>query len=89
MLKEKKMQKVKQFSNRHFILRDEQNKTTYFQSYDSLIVKIDETGKITLGKHWNQSVTTSKNRIRFLNESTKETQKKLDSGEYLYDENLV
>lgn len=57
-----------------------------FQSYDSVIctrtvwpditcIDIDET-------YWNYSRTTSKYRSMFLGESTKETQKKIDSGVY-------
>ena len=39
--------------------------------------------QIVLDKtYWNYSVTTSKYRNQFLNESTKETQAKIDSGEY-------
>ena len=59
---------------------------TYFQSYDSVIVKttfedgervvyLDET-------YWNYSRTTSKYRNSFLGESTKETQRKIDAGTY-------
>ena len=33
-------------------------------------------------KYWNYSVTTSKYRNQFLNETTKETQAKINSGEY-------
>jgi len=55
-----------------------------FQSYDSSIVlKNHNTGKVFLDeKYWNYSVTTSKYRNQFLGESTKETQAKIDSGEY-------
>ena len=39
--------------------------------------------QIVLDKtYWNYSVTTSKYRNQFLNESTKETQAKINSGEY-------
>ena len=69
------------------IIHDEKTGETFFQSYNSIIVKIHK-GKVTLGKNWNYSVTTSKYRNQFLGETTKETQAKLDSGEYLYDENL-
>lgn len=71
----------------HFIIHNEKTGERFFQSYDSIIVKIHK-GKVTLGKDWNYSLTTSKYRNRFLGETTKETQAKLDSGEYLYDENL-
>ena len=70
-----------------FVVRDTDTGIEYFQSYDSKIVK-RENGKITLGKDWKASVTTSKYRSMYLEESTKETQAKLDSGEYAYDETL-
>ena len=60
---------------------------TYFQSYRSIIVKI-ENGQIMLDPvYWNYSRTTSKHRSTFLNESTKETQRKIESGVYVF-ENL-
>lgn len=53
-----------------------------FQSYDSIIVK-QYNGKVYLdATYWNYSKTTSKYRSQFLNETTKETQAKIDSGEY-------
>jgi len=59
------------------------NGNEYFQSYNSVIVK-KESDKIYLDKRtWNYSVTTSRYRNIFLDESTKETQKKIDSGEYI------
>lgn len=40
--------------------------------------------KVTLDEtYWNYSKTTSKYRSQFLGESTKETQSKIDSGEYV------
>ena len=71
----------------HFIHYDEKTGERKLQSYNSIIVKI-HNGQVTLGKDWNYSPTTSKYRNQFLGETTKETQAKLDSGEYLYDENL-
>lgn len=86
---------VKQFTKEngspvahHFVLKDSETGNIFFQSYDSTIVKMEPSGKVTLGKNWKCSVTTSKYRNQFLGESTKETQAKLDSGEYFYDENL-
>ena len=62
---------------------------TYFQSYDSVIahkyILCDTTKPVQVeldAKYWNYSVTTSKYRNQFLNESTKETQAKINSGEY-------
>lgn len=72
----------------HFTMHNEETGERFFQSYNSIIVKIDRKGNVTLGKDWKYSSTTSKYRARFLGETTKETQAKLDSGEYLYDENL-
>lgn len=59
----------------------------YFQSYDSVIVKREygpngET--IYLDEnYWDYSVTTGKYRNQFLGETKKETQAKIDSGEYI------
>jgi len=69
-----------------FIIFD--SEFTIFQSYDSVIVKtdFDDDGnrRVKLDDYyWNYSVTTSKYRNQFLGETTKETQKKIDSGEYL------
>ena len=59
---------------------------TAFQSYDSIICKTTfEAGERVVyldGRTWNYSKTTSKYRAQFLGESTKETQAKIDSGEY-------
>lgn len=71
----------------HFIITDTKKGIECFQSYNSIIVK-KEKGKIILGRHWRYSITTSKYRAMYLGETTKETQKKLDSREYLYDETL-
>lgn len=55
---------------------------TYFQSYDNIIVKI-ENGQTTLDKRfWNYSKTTSKYRDQFLGESKAETQRKIEQGIY-------
>ncbi len=56
---------------------------TYFQSYSSVICKID-TKKIYLDKnYWNYSRTTRKYRNMFLGENTAEIRKKIESGEYV------
>lgn len=61
----------------------------YFQSYRSIIVKIDnQTGKVTLGKDWDYSKTTGKYRNKFLGETKKETERKIKEGIYTVDENL-
>ena len=55
-----------------------------FQSYDSLIVLRAHSGKVYLDTNkWNYSRTTGKYRNQFLGESKKETQAKIDSGEYI------
>ena len=57
-----------------FIIYDDDNDCTYFQSYDSIIVqKIENECFIYLDeKYWNYSKTTSKYRNKFLNMTTKE-----------------
>ena len=55
----------------------------YFQSYDSIIVFRDNSGKIFLDeKYWDYSKTTGKYHSMFLGETKKETEKKIKSGEY-------
>ncbi len=60
-----------------------------FQSYDTVIVRV-WTDPVSAKSHtqldrdsWNCSRTTSKYRNQFLGETTKEIQKKIDSGEYI------
>jgi hypothetical protein len=58
------------------------SKGEYFQSYDSIIVAIED-GEITLDENtWNYSRTTGKYRNEFLGETTTETRAKIKSGEY-------
>ena len=65
------------------------DKGIYFQSYNTMIVFIPNDNKPTqLGKDWKYSTTTSIHRNNFLNETTKETQRKLDEGVYILNENL-
>ena len=60
------------------------NEGKYFQSYDSVIVFVPNEGKVQLDeKYWDYSKTTGKYRNQFLFETKKETQQKIDSGEYL------
>lgn len=60
------------------------NGNYYFQSYESIIVKIDNNNQVWLDKkYWDYSVTTGKYRNIFLHEDKKTTQKKIDSGEYI------
>ena len=61
----------------------ETSKGIYFQSYKSVIAFIPLNGKTQLDSNkWDYSVTTSKYRNQFLMETKKETQAKIDSGEY-------
>ena len=64
-----------------FIIKDD--RATYFQSYKSIIVKIEDGKTILDPVYWNYSRTTSKHRSTFLNESTKETEKKIKEGVYI------
>ena len=68
-----------------FIITDEDNGHTYFQSYNSMIVKKDTLyNQIFLDqKYWNYSNTTGKYRNIFLNETIKDTRAKIKSGEYI------
>lgn len=68
-------------ANQFEIIAD--NGDRLFQSYSSIIVKISN-GKTYLDENdWNYSNTTRKYRNQYLNETTKETQSKIDSGEYI------
>ena len=55
----------------------------YFQSYRSIIVKV-EGGKTYLDPiYWDYSRTTGKYRNIFLNECKKETEQKIKQGTYI------
>lgn len=63
------------------------NYTRVFQSYDSVIVRISgeagfENVELDADK-WDYSKTTGKYRNQFLGETKRETQAKIDSGEYI------
>lgn len=57
-----------------------------FQSYSSTIAKkyyhVDRMVVELDENYWDYSVTTGKYRNQFLNETKKETEKKIESGEY-------
>jgi len=82
--------KGNKIANQFIIYNDNEE---YFQSYKSIIVKKvtqwffnyeQKEIKIYLDKnYWNYSKTTGKYRNIFLNEATKETEKKIASGEYI------
>lgn len=66
-----------------FIIHGE-NGAVYFQSYSTVIIRRERGGKITLDRDaWDYSTTTGKYRNQFLGETKKETQAKIDSGEYI------
>jgi len=70
-----------------FIIEDDFN-TLYFQSYDSMIAKKtwNDRGQkeVFLDRtFWDYSVTTGKYRNIFLNETKKETEKKIKNGTYI------
>jgi hypothetical protein len=69
-----------------FIIEDDN--ATYFQSYESMIVKIEDNGslpdKVYLDEvYYNYSKTTSKYRNIFLNMTTKEIDNKIKSGLFI------
>ena len=66
------------------IITDTKKDRETFQSYNSIIaIKDYKKGKTTLDDYyWNYSRTTSKYRNIFLNETTKETVKKVKDGIY-------
>ena len=59
-------------------------KGRYFQSYNSIIVFINNKGQVFLDEYyWDYSVTTGKYRNQFLGDyGIEETREKLASGEY-------
>ena len=79
--------KIEQFKTKNqFILRDYENKKTYFQSYNSMIAlinNIDDT--ITLGKDWHYSTTTSKYLYMFLDEEASYTFTGLNGQDLCYE----
>ena len=64
-----------------FIITDN-NGTEYFQSYKSIIVKRTLSNTYLDKYYWEYSVTTGKYRNIFLNETKKETLKKIKNGIY-------
>ena len=58
-------------------------KGTYFQSYNSIIVFINNKGQVYLDKYyWDYSRTTGKYRNIFLGEDKKETENKIKNKIY-------
>ena len=62
--------KISQLKENQFILQDLDNNVIYFQSYESLICKIENDYKITLYNNFDYSKTTSKYLHQFLDEFT-------------------
>ena len=58
------------------------NGTKYFQSYNSIIVKKTNNNTYLDSYYYNYSRTTSKYRNIFLNETTKEIEKKIKNDVY-------
>ncbi len=58
------------------------SKGTFFQSYKSIIACKTPKGIVLDKTYWDYSVTTGKYRNLFLNETKKETEAKIKSGEY-------
>ena len=55
-----------------FVIIDSENKTIYFQSYNTIIAKVNTNGKnVVLSKDWCHSTTTSKHLYMFLRNNTK------------------
>ena len=73
--------KVQNFEHKNqFVITDRGN--IFFQSYKSLIAKIDKNGKVTLYKDWDRSHTTMRHLYSFLMEYSS-----IDS-KYLYKQGI-
>jgi hypothetical protein len=59
------------------------NGAVYFQSYESIIA-MKKAGRVYLDSYyWDYSTTTGKYRNIFLSEKKPDTEKKIQSGEYI------
>jgi len=59
------------------------NGQRYFQSYSTVIVRIDRQGEVFLDEDaWDYSRTTGKYRNQFLGETLADTRAKIKTGEY-------
>lgn len=103
--------KVKEMSNNAYVITNFETGETVLQSYNSTVAKIykpsyvfgkDDFYLITLGKHWNYSVTTLKHVYNFLLEYAPKELNLLNSrtkkrsienliklGIIQYDENMI
>ena len=89
--------KVHEMRRNAYIIENFETEEVTLQSYDSTVAVLDkESGIITLGKHWDYSVTTLKHVYQFLEEyasnlpySILESRTKKRSVEKLIKENYV
>ena len=80
--------KIIQIANNQFEVRTSEGR--YFQSYDSVICKIDNNNKVTLGEDYRYSRTTMKFLVQFLGvDSIKHVDKEVAASNYIIDENLT
>jgi len=75
------MTKVQIIAANHAILRTDEG--VFLQSYNSVICAKIGAQTFLDSKYWDYSATTGKHRNAFLNETKKETEKKIASGEYI------
>jgi len=75
--------KTEQFHHANQFLLTDDDGNEYLQSYQTIVCKIDKTGKIYLDPKHNCSKTTSKHVSLYLGEDTKTRLKKIKSGEYI------
>jgi len=78
---------VDQFDGRNGAVKNQfiiqTDKGLVFQSYNTVIAAKIEGKRYLDTKNWDYSTTTGKYRNQFLNETKKETEKKIKSGEYI------
>ena len=75
--------KITQFHVKNQFVASGDNGNTFLQSYNSVIVKRDKNGSVTLDQRfWDYSKTTGRYRNLFLNETKKETEQKIEAGIY-------
>lgn len=71
------------------------NKGTFFQSYRSIVAKVDKKGQVYLSAYWDYSRTTMKYLYQFLREfgwcdiNASEVRKLIKDGTFKYRENLT
>ncbi|BAQ94176.1 hypothetical protein HOQ51_gp42 [uncultured phage_MedDCM-OCT-S35-C6] len=61
---------------------DDDNGNTFFQSYKSIIAKVNFDGVFLDKTFWDYSATTAKYRREFLNEGVEDTRNKIKCGLY-------